>query len=195
MKDKPVRSLEDVATKKIRAPGEAIETWKAWGASPIVISAVESYQSLDKGVIDGAVFDLNVLESFKLNEITKYLTACPSTAGSLFLVMNQKRWDALPADIQQIFIDEGKKQWLEFPKVADEFKVGVMQRYIAMPGREIITLSDTERARWLEKAQPIYNKWAEDMEAKGLPGKAFLADTLELAKKYNAMYPLAIPSK
>jgi TRAP-type transport system periplasmic protein len=195
MKDKPVRTLEDVANKKIRVTGEAIETWKLWGASPIVISSVEAYQSLDKGVIDGAAFDLNVLEAFKLQEITKYMSLSPSTASSLYLVMNLKRWNSLPPDIQKIFIDAGKEHWIGFADAQDQFKVGVIQRYAALPGHEIIRVSDAERARWIQKAQPLFDKWASDMEAKGLPGKAFLADTLALAKKYNALYPLPTAAK
>ena len=195
MKDKPVRTLEDVANKKIRVTGEAIETWKLWGASPIVISSVEAYQSLDKGVIDGAAFDLNVLEAFKLQEITKYMSLSPSTASSLYLVMNMKKWNSLPPDIQKIFVDAGKEHWLGFAGAQDDFKVGVIQRYAALPGHEIIRMSDTERARWLAKAQPLFDKWASDMEAKGLPGKAYLADVLALAKKYNAQYPLPTAAK
>jgi TRAP-type C4-dicarboxylate transport system substrate-binding protein len=189
-KDKPVRTLEDLKGLRIRATGESTPTWQAWEAAPISVPSVETYEALEKGVMDGTAFDLNVVEAYRLQEVTKYMTIAPCTGGSIFLVMNLAKWNSLPADIQKIFLEEGERHWLEFGVKQDEFKMGVINRFGALPEHEVIKLSDAERARWADKAKPVYDKWAADMEAKGLPGKAYLEDTLKLSKKYNAQYPL-----
>ena len=46
-------------------------------------------------------------------------------------------------------------------------------------GMEIYSLSDAELARWKELLVPLIDQWAEDMDAKGLPG----SEAVEIARK------------
>lgn len=47
------------------------------------------------------------------------------------------------------------------------------------------TFPEEERARWLETVQPVWYKWAEEKDAKGLPGTEVLEDALRLIEKYS----------
>jgi len=51
---------------------------------------------------------------------------------------------------------------------------------------EIYDLPPAEMARWNEKMTPIIDKWVENANAKGLPGKAIVEDIRAFAKKHQA---------
>jgi len=55
-------------------------------------------------------------------------------------------------------------------------------------GHEIFELSPAEFARWKTKARPAWNKWASKMDAKGLPGRALLDETIKLVEKYKGQW-------
>ena len=43
-------------------------------------------------------------------------------------------------------------------------------------GNNIITLGKDKVAEWQQTVQPIYQRWIEDMNAKGLDGAALIAE-------------------
>jgi len=186
---KPVRKLEDMKGLRLRATGFAGETLEAWGAAPIAMPLPEMYMALQRNIIDGAGADWAVAFGFKLPEVTNFATIGPFPSTSAFMVMNLKKWNALPKDIQKIFQEEGKKHWLEMGKPADGFTQRVIGIYKGIPGHEVYVIPPEERVRFLKAAQPVHEKWIAGMEAKGLPGRKLFDETVKLTKKYDAMYP------
>ena len=186
---KPVRKLEDFKGLRLRAPGAAGEMFKEWGAAPIAIPGNEMYMALQKKIIDGAGTDIGVVFAFKLHELTDYALLGPFPSATNFMVMNRKKWDSLPPEIQKVFLYAGAKSWLEGGAPADEFAHQVLQKYKGMPGKEVIILSAEDREKWFAAARPFHEKWIADMEAKGLPGREVFDEAVMLTKKYNAMYP------
>ena len=102
MHEKPISSLADLDGLKIRVPskntGRLVE---AWGATAVSMPISQVYQSMETGVVDGTLVDASVLKSFKLGEVTKYITRGMNATNSVFmLVMNRDSWDSLDADTQ-----------------------------------------------------------------------------------------------
>lgn len=100
MQDKKIEKLSDLAGLKIRVPskntGRLVE---AWGATAVSMPITQVYQSMETGVVDGTLVDASVLTSFKLGEVTKYITTGMNATNSVFmLVMNRDSWDGLDAD-------------------------------------------------------------------------------------------------
>ena len=49
-----------------------------------------------------------------------------------------------------------------------------------------VGLDPGELEKWIDVAgKPVWDKWAADMEAKGLPGRKILDEALRLLKKYK----------
>lgn len=186
---KPVRTLEDMKGLRLRATGFAGETLEAYGAAPIGMPLPEMYMALQRNIIDGTAADWNVALGFKLQEVTNFATIGPFPSTSAFMVMNLKKWNALPQDIQKIFLEEGKKHWLEIGAPADIFTQKVIGIYKGIPGHEVYVIPPEERVKFLKAAQPVHEKWIADMEAKGLPGRKLFDETVTLSNKYDAMYP------
>ena len=102
MAEKKIENLSDLSGLKIRVPskntGRLVE---AWGATAVSMPITQVYQSMETGVVDGTLVDTSVLTSFKLGEVTKYITSGMNATNSMFmLVMNRDSWEGLDADTQ-----------------------------------------------------------------------------------------------
>jgi TRAP-type mannitol/chloroaromatic compound transport system substrate-binding protein len=102
---KPLNGVADLKGLKMRAPeGMVQEVFAAAGAAPVNLPGSEVFTSLDKKVIEAAdytVFSTNQAQG--MHDVAKH----PVYPGfhSMPLVevsMNKKKWDGLPADIQEI---------------------------------------------------------------------------------------------
>jgi TRAP-type mannitol/chloroaromatic compound transport system substrate-binding protein len=104
--NKPINSLEDWKGLKLRTAGFTTgKILQLLGAAPTNIPFAEVYESLQRGVIDGAEFSVpNVDWTVGFHEITKYVCT-PSwhqPYAVLGFIMNKKAWDALPDDLKGI---------------------------------------------------------------------------------------------
>src|SRR5207302_6075281 len=73
---------------------------------PVSIPFGEVYTALQRGVVDGAMTSATNAEPMKFFEVSKYLNYWFLTRASLeWLAVNQKAWDTLPNDLQQVVLD------------------------------------------------------------------------------------------
>ena len=174
---KPIRSLEDLKGLKIRVPSRnAGLVVEAWGGSPVSMPAPDIYNAMQTGVIDGAMTDATTLGAFKLAEVTKYITmGMDTTISSFFLVMNRDSFGSLSDDQQKIVLDAGREAALNGNKawlgVADK----ALSNFASTDGKEVITLSDEEAAKFNAASAPVVEKVVADAEAQGIAANAFVA--------------------
>lgn len=107
--NKPIQNAEDFKNMKFRTSGPWGEVLKTYyGAVPTVVPAGEIYTLLQrKGVdaIEWSTPSANLPEGFQ--QAAKYIIT-PGVHQPVFMwefTMQQSRWDALPADIQQALQD------------------------------------------------------------------------------------------
>ena len=129
---------------------------------------------------------METLKGWKQAQVVKYTTDCRNIGytTAMFIVMNKKKWDALPADVQKVF-DEVSLQWIAVAgKAWDEADVEG-HKYSAELGNKTIELSAEEAARWKKAVAPVVDNYIKDMESKGLPGKQAVSEVETLIKKYS----------
>ncbi|MBR9882517.1 TRAP transporter substrate-binding protein [Marinobacterium sp. AK27] len=100
----PINSVEDFKGLKIRAPGAYGKFLRNLGASPVNLTWSEIYTALSTGVIDGSIGS-NLIDHRDGNhvEVAKYMYRLPLAGAQVLpVIVNQKAWDALPADLQAI---------------------------------------------------------------------------------------------
>ena len=105
---KPVTKVDDLAGMKWRVGGGMVnEISKAMGMNVTLKPAPESYELLSTGVMDGTLFPAESVESFKIDKVIRFATTFPGGLynTSFVFMMNQARYDGLPADVKKI-IDE-----------------------------------------------------------------------------------------
>ncbi|MCB1786974.1 MAG: TRAP transporter substrate-binding protein [Chromatiaceae bacterium] len=101
---KEIRSVEDLQGLKMRIPGFAGEVLAKLGAKPTNIQPGELYTALERNTIDalewvGPALDLRM----GFEKIAPYYyTGWHEPSAELVFLINQKAWDRLPGDLQEI---------------------------------------------------------------------------------------------
>jgi len=181
---KAVNTLEELKGMRIRCTGTVTEIVKALGAVPMSMPMGETYDALNRGMVEGSMAPIEALEGWKWGEVVKFTTESFGSAYSsaFFVVMNQEKWNALPADVQKtvekINSEWGEKTgklWDEADKSGRGFSVNL--------GNKIIPLSPEENQRWAAASRPVLDEYVKRMKEKGLPGQEALKFCLEGLKK------------
>jgi len=98
----PVTQASDMKGKKIRASSSYGYVVENLGGNPVVMSGGDIYQGLKLGTIDGAIYTFAELKNAKLSEvITDVMEQPGSGSAAVNLLINQAKWDELPADLQE----------------------------------------------------------------------------------------------
>jgi TRAP-type C4-dicarboxylate transport system substrate-binding protein len=143
----------------------------------------EVYSSLQKGIIGGLWVSLEVLQSFRMAEVVKYVTRMNFEVGhNKYVAMNWDVWNKLPPDIQKVFEREcawGKeediKAWIKADVDAEKFAKGL--------GVEFIDFPPAEYAKVMSVVNPIQDAEAAKLDAKGYPASAYLRDIRDAISK------------
>ncbi|HML74080.1 MAG TPA: TRAP transporter substrate-binding protein [Anaerohalosphaeraceae bacterium] len=174
---KPVAKLEDLKGLKVRATGLATKIVECLGGNPVGMSQPETYEALQKGVVEATLCPVETLKGWKQGEVISSVTDS-SVIGyttAMFVVMNKQKWEQLPADIQQVFTDVSKEwvakhgqAWDEADKEGWEFIKGL--------NKQVLTLDDAEKQKWVDAVKPVLDNYVTEAQGKNLPGKEFLDD-------------------
>jgi TRAP-type C4-dicarboxylate transport system substrate-binding protein len=185
-KGKAVKKLEDLKGMKLRGHGTSALIVKALGATPVAMPMPELYQSLQKGVVEGALYPIEVNKGWKMGEVTNYTTASFSIAytSSFYVVMNKDKWDSIPADAQKI-IEQINKEWIPKTGAAWDDSDMAGYQYSLQLGHDIYGLDKKEAARWKEAVAPVIDNYIAGMEKKGFNGKEIVEFTKSALNKYQ----------
>lgn len=102
---KPIKSIKDLQSLKIRSVGVRGDVFKAAGCSVVGMPSGEVMPALERGVIDAAEF-ANFFGDVPLGfaDVAKYIYFNPysSSPCNLMFFVNQKEWDKVPQDLQKL---------------------------------------------------------------------------------------------
>ncbi|MFC0248195.1 C4-dicarboxylate TRAP transporter substrate-binding protein [Citricoccus parietis] len=114
----PVESLADAKGKRVRSGGALWDReLEAAGMIPVNVAITETYEGLQRGVIDCALASPKTVTAYSLWDVAKYYTEIPlSGINAQYAVMNKDQWEALEPEDQQIVWDAGYTWWLEYLK-------------------------------------------------------------------------------
>ena len=179
-----VLSLDDFKGKKFLTTGkfESLK-WEAIGLVPLSMMPDETVMNIQTGVCDGVIFTMSTIWEFGMDEILHYIVETNFAGGVFSTVMNLDTWNSLPAEYQQIIMEESAK----IPALQDPQQQRIDEEYkqIALDaGYEYITLSQAELDQINATLDPIREMWVEQVEDMGLPGQRVLDNILELEQKY-----------
>jgi TRAP-type C4-dicarboxylate transport system substrate-binding protein len=186
MTKKAALTPDDLAGVRIRTGGGQLsEIVKSLGAVPVALSVPETYNAMERGVVDGTILPYEAAKAFKLSEVTKHVVGVGIYTASQFTIMNLDKYNSLPPDLRKV-IDELSGPWgAEFAGAAWDKAEDEGLAAIKAAGIQHHKISDQQRAAWREKTKTVEEEWVRTMEAKGLPAKQALADLKELLKKHD----------
>lgn len=100
----PVRMPDDLKGLKIRVPPTPLFTsmFQMFGASPTTVSMHDVYMALQTHIVTAQENPLVLISTSKLYETQKFCSMTDHMWQGFWMLGNQKRFAALPPDIQQI---------------------------------------------------------------------------------------------
>ena len=177
MAKKKVTKLSDLKGLKIRVPskntGRLVE---AWGATAVSMPITQVYTSMDTGVVDGTLVDTSVLKSFKLGEVTKYVTTGMNATHSMFmLVMNRDSWKGLDAATQAKLTGMTGAAMSEGGRVTMTNASSKSLAAWVKGGGQVITLSDAAAAEFNAASNKLAAKVVAELDKQGVEASAWAA--------------------
>jgi len=119
---KPIKSPADMKGLKIRIPEVPIfvETMRALGANATPMPWGEVYTSLQTGVVDAIEVPSDTILAGKMYEVTKYLSRTYHIFTDCNLLVSEKVYASLPADIQQTLYAVAREVFWDWGAVESE---------------------------------------------------------------------------
>jgi len=165
----PIKKLEDMRGVKLRAVSRVADVVKALGATPMPVEMADIYESLNKGVVEGAYGPFEQVGGYKLAEVVKY-AAAPLQVGSVFtfyVVMNKTKWNSLPPDVKKVFADVSK-EWIEKQGATWNDVDREAIEYFKKSGGQITYLNNEEGKKWTKAVEPVFAEFKKDLGTKGV---------------------------
>lgn len=173
----PILTAADVKGKVWATTGSAdARAIQLLGGSPTGMSSSELYLALDRGVIDGTPRPMITGTGRSLFDVAKHLSLATFAVDSSILVINKKKFDSLPADIQDILRRAAKERDKEqFERVNAYMKDAVKQ--FESKGVKVNRIAAAEIDKMRQLTAPAVAEW----QAKVPNAKAYF-DLVEKTK-------------
>lgn len=184
---KKITNLEELSGTKLRVGGGGVRMSEALGATPVAMPAPASYEAIQKGVADGAMFPFEAVRGFKLGELVDNHLVIP---GGLYttpfaVMMNRAKWDGLSDEHKKVLTDLGGVAGAKILGAgwdrADQAGLEVAKQ----DGGSVVEIAPDELKLWKEKIAFMDADWIKKADAAGLDGKALLADLKATIAKYS----------
>lgn len=159
--DKAVRKPEDMAGMTVRVPPNTmwVETFKAMGARPTTVQWSEVYNALQQNVVVGAEAPLGSLWGSKLHEVRKYISMTGHFTAFVMWPMNVNFFNKLPADVQKVLLEEGKRAGDEMTRLTLDLQNDYMNKF---KSAGVTFVPDVDLAAFQKATTPVYKafpKW------------------------------------
>lgn len=162
----PIRKPEDFKGLKIRVMNSPmmLDTFKAFGASPVGIPFPEVYSALQTGVAEGVNASKLVASLMKFPEVTKYMTEYNFHMNAPISVASVDFWTSLSKEDQKIMLDGAAmalklnrelnaKLYNGLPPKMDFTVDG----YLKAQNVEVVKLTTEERDAFKKAAAPVWD--------------------------------------
>ena len=180
--NKPVKVLDDWQDLLIGAIDAPLAYMvDQWGAGSQVIMWVDLYGALEKNVVDGAMNGLHGTINMKMTDVIQYVTVLYSESGMNGYSINLDVWNAMPANIQNILLEEVAATCEEYNALFVGYDKTDPEEIRDM-GKDVYYLPKAERDKWQELVISYTN---EELDKSGEIG----AKLRQLAEEANKKYP------
>ena len=182
-----VNTLDDIQGLQIRGPSRPITAAiQAMGATPVGMPVPAVTEAISRGVVDGAALPWTITRPIRLHEVVDHHTVLDFYASVFGLVMNKRRWEDLPVELQQAIDEASTTEFVrELGQMWDADEEPGRQAAIDA-GNEIIEVSEEERGRFAEACQPVIDNWVETVNGMGLDGEMLLSEARRMIEEQPA---------
>lgn len=186
---KPVMQVSDMRGLKVRGASRAINMLlEELGAVGVGMPVPAVPESLSKGVIEAATLPWEVVDSLKVPELVNNHTDFTGKAlytATFIIAMNKARYESLPDDLKKVIDDNSGMETSVFAGTTHASNGPPTRQAVIKADNNVVMLSAEESEKWHEAAQPVYARWAADMDSKGYNGSGLIGAAQALIEKYS----------
>jgi tripartite ATP-independent transporter DctP family solute receptor len=159
-----VKTVDDIKGLKIRTLENElhIDMWKELGATPTPMAFTELFTALEQGVVDGQENPAGNVTSSKFYEVQKYLTKTGHIYNASVFLVSKKFWDTL-TDKEKELVTKAAEEAKEYQRKLNQEESAAALDFLAKNGMTITELTPEEKQKFVEKVQPIYQKYSSKL--------------------------------
>ena len=150
---KPVTKLADLKNMKMRGPNAVyISMFEHLGAAGTTMDWNEIYTALQTGVVDGMEASPSMINSMRFHDVAKNLTITDHIIACTYYFFNEKWFNELPSDLQDI-VREAADEAAVYQAKIDDIDQGASLEKMKADG--VTVHVPTDKAEWVKACQPM----------------------------------------
>ncbi|WP_017725857.1 TRAP transporter substrate-binding protein DctP [Halalkalibacterium ligniniphilum] len=163
---KVIKTPDDISGLVIRTLESQLhlDVFNELGANPTPIAFPELFSSLQQGVVDGQENPFSVIAEAAIYEVQGYVTETEHFIGVNPFMVNKAFFEGLTETEQEAIrkaVDEAQAFQREEKAKEDEH----YKNFLIEQGMTITSLTPEERQLWVDKVQPVYEKYKGEFGA------------------------------
>ena len=181
---------EDIKGMKIRPAHATMATFVTMlGGTNVQASAPEVRDILEKGVADAVTFPWGSVPLFGIDKVTKYHLDMPLYVTTFAFVFNKAKYDEMSASQKKVIDSHCTPEWaLKVAAPWADFEHAGIAKIKAEAGQEIYEPTPGQVAEWKKAAQPLEEKWAENVKKTGVDPATVMKELKAQLSKEGAGY-------
>ena len=183
---RPVQELSDLRGMQIRSTGLSAKMVSALGGIPVAMPQGDTYEALQKGVVEGTFAPIETLKGWRQAEVVNSTTNSYKIGytTAMFVVMNKNSFNRMPDEIRKVFKDVSEEWIREHGRVWDDADEEGLA-YTLESNNQVIELSQEEHALWKVAIEPVIREYIDTSAAKGFDGADMVGLLQELISKHE----------
>lgn len=185
----PIESIDFLNGNNARVSNDSEAVlFESLGATPTEVAFEETYNALDKGLIEAAISSHDVYTNLQLVDPAPNFLNNPIGFTQGTAIMNEDFFNSLPDDLQELFVEDINPKW---EKLFKENAKKVMENdpeVIKMAeenGGKVTEFEGEELEQFKSYSKPVWNDWVEKANNKGYPGDKMMEQFIEISKKHE----------
>jgi TRAP-type transport system periplasmic protein len=152
----PIRHLEDFKGKKVRIFASQFQSvaFERLGITPVAMTLGDVVPAIQQGTIDGAITGMGPIVNFHMIDAAKFVTATDQPAIFIIAEANQKWYQSLPPDLQQIIDKDAAEQSVAINPFAVKLLKQAEDGWTAAGG-ELIRLPPSEQTTFTKTLSSV----------------------------------------
>jgi len=181
---------EDIKGMKIRPAHATMATFVTMlGGTNVQAAAPEVRDVLEKGVADAVTFPWGSVPLFGIDKVTKYHLDMPLYVTTFAFVFNKAKYDEMSASQKKVIDNHCTPEWaLKVAAPWADFEHAGIAKIKAEAGQEIYEPTLAQVAEWKKAAQPLEEKWAENVKKTGVDPATVMKELKAQLSKEGAGY-------
>lgn len=172
---KEITGLDSLNGWKVRVTGAPkIAGIKKLGGVPVSVSGPETREALARGTVDAIAFPIGSIKPYDLAPHIK--NATQGTNFGAFVatwMISQKKYDSLPADVQDALTAAGDAA-TKNGCAATDASAGNDKQFVADQGVTFVDLPAADGEKLKSLMATVGDEWAADLDGRGKPGTDIL---------------------